>query len=281
MERTPVDIGEGILLDTVLEGRGPATIVFENGLGTPLEEWEGVAPPCASRARTLRYDRRRASPTGRLAARTAADMASDLERLLAACHLDPPYILVSHSYGGVIARAFAHRHLAQIAGMVFVDATHEIIDSAGLAVMPLMYSAMQFAARFERGRGWLRRQLCPASAPDTYRARFEQRLNNPALWSQSLRTARDEAGGMRPSFAALRQESPTLPGVPISVLTAGGLNGPNAKSVRRVHEAWQAAVARSRDATYANFPKSGHLMPMDAPEAVVHAVVSVLERAHL
>src|SRR5690349_5983833 len=205
-------------------------------------------------------------------------MASDLERLLAACHLTPPYTLVGHSYGGVIVRTFAHRHPADIAGMVLVDATHEIIDSAGLALIPLMYAAMRIAARFERGRRWLRGQLCPPGAPETYRARFEQRLNNAALWSQSLRAARAEAAGMRASFAALRKDGVTLPDVPVRVLTAGGLHGRNTKSVRRVHEAWRAAVASASQATYTNVQDSGHLMPLDVPEAVMQAVISVLEQ---
>jgi pimeloyl-ACP methyl ester carboxylesterase len=277
MERSSVEIGNGVALDTALTGSGPVTVVFENGLGTPLEEWDAVAPAVATRARTLRYDRRRAEPSGGLLPRTAADMASDLEQLLVALYLNPPYVLVGHSWGGVVARTFAHRHPFDVAGLVLVDATHEIIDSAGLALMPFMYTMMGVASRFERGRRWLRRQLCPAGASEAYRARFEQRLADPALWTQSLRTARAEAAGIRPSLAALRRDSPDLPHLPTHVLTAGGVSGPNVKSVRRVHDAWRAAAARVPSATYTNIPGSGHLMPMDAPDSVVQANSGVLD----
>jgi pimeloyl-ACP methyl ester carboxylesterase len=36
-----------------------------------------------------------------------------------------PYVLVSHSYGGMISREFAARYPGQVAGMVLVDASSE------------------------------------------------------------------------------------------------------------------------------------------------------------
>lgn len=136
MEPGSVDIG-GVALDTVIAGDGPVTVVFENGLATRLEEWDAVVPRVAERTRTLCYDRRRASPTGELSPRSATDMAADPEKLLTALALSPPYVLVGHSWGGVIARVFAHRHSSQVVGLVFVDATHEVIASRGLALLTL------------------------------------------------------------------------------------------------------------------------------------------------
>ena len=170
MQRRTVDIG-GATLDAIVTGEGPVTVVFENGLATPLEEWDAVVPSVA--ARTLRYDRRRASPSGALRPRSAADMASDLEKLLAVLAIGPPYMLVGHSRGGVVARVFALRHPADVCGLVFVDATHEIIESRGLALLPVMSTASSsLAARFGPGRRWLLRQLCPPQASPAYRFRF-------------------------------------------------------------------------------------------------------------
>jgi hypothetical protein len=47
--------------------------------------------------------------------------------------------------------------------------------------------------------------------------------------------------------------------------------------VRRVHEAWKAAVARAAKAKYTNVPASGHYMTIDAPEVVINAVIGVLD----
>lgn len=182
MERRSVDIGS-TALDASVAGDGPVTVVFENGMGTSLEEWDAIAPRIAERARTRRYDRRRASSAGRLSPRTAAEMASDLEQLLAALALSPRYVLVGHSWGAVVGRFFAHAHPTSVAGLVFVDATHEVIDSAGLALLPAMYSLVGLVARTSAGRRWLLRQLCPANAPAAYRARLEQRLNDRRQWA--------------------------------------------------------------------------------------------------
>jgi pimeloyl-ACP methyl ester carboxylesterase len=276
MTRRSVDIGDGAL-DAIVAGSGSVTVVFENGLATPLEAWDAVAPRVAQRTRTLCYDRRRAAPTGPLSARSAADMVGDLEKLLVALALAPPYVLVGHSWGGVVTRAFTHRHPADVAGLVFVDATHEAIDSRGLALLPVMYWLMGVVSRVPAGRRSLRRLLCPAGAPPGYRARLEERLGDPALWSIGLRTARAEGAGIGPSLEELRRAGPDLPDVPIHVLTAGGVTGPNLKSIRRVHEAWRSAVSRATSAKYTNIPTSGHQLPMEAPQPVVDAILGVLD----
>jgi pimeloyl-ACP methyl ester carboxylesterase len=276
MERRSVDIG-GAALDAVVAGDGPVTVVLENGLATPLEEWAAIAPRIAERTRVLRYDRRRASAAGRLSARTAVDMASDLERLLAALALKPPYVLVGHSWGGIVGRMFAHAHPTAVVGTVFVDATHEVIDSAALTLLPVMYSVMGLASRTRTGHRWLFRLLCPTNTPSEYRLRLEQRLNDPRQWRIGLRTARAEGAGIRVSLAWTRRHCPELPPIPVHVLTAGGFTGANVKSVRRVHEAWRATVARRESARYTNAPTSGHQLPMEAPVVVIDAIVGVLD----
>jgi pimeloyl-ACP methyl ester carboxylesterase len=277
MNSRDIDIGAGVHLDAVVEGSGPVTVVFENGLATALEEWDTVVPAIAGRARVVRYNRRRAAATGPLPVRTAADLATDLEALLAALGISPPYILVAHSWGGVIARTFAHAHKGAVVGLVLVDATHEAIDSRGFALLPLMYSLMGVAARFTAGRRWLMKTLCPPGASAAYRARLESRLADPRLWRESLRTARSEGAGIRPSLAAVARDCAGLPSIPVHVLTAGGVTGPNVKQIRRVHEAWKGMVARAPHARYTNVPSSGHQMPVEVPGVVSDAVVGVLD----
>jgi len=277
MERRRVDIGGGVELEAVVAGSGPVTVVFENGLATALEEWETVAVPISARARTVRYDRRRAAPSGNLSPRTASDLAGDLRALLRALAIGPPYVLVGHSWGGVIARTFVHAHPADVAGLVLVDATHESVDSRGFALLPLMYALMGVAVRFAGGRRWLMKQLCPPGAPASYRARLEQRISDAALWRLSLRTAKSEGAGIRPSLAALARDCPDLPAIPVHVLTAGGVSGPNVKQIQRVHEAWKAMVARAPGARYTNVPSSGHQMPAEVPDVVADAIGGVLD----
>lgn len=272
MPRSTVDIGDGSL-DADVEGDGPLTVVFENGMATPLEEWDAVVRPIASRARVLRYDHRYSPPRGALAARSVSDVLRDLERLLAVLALEPPYVFVGHSWGGVIARLFAHQHPSDVVGLVFVDATHEAIDARTLAIVPAMLSLTLVAARAKFVRRALVRQLCPPNASAAYRARIEGRLNDPVRWPIGLRTARAESAAIPEALERLRRDCPELPPVPTHVLTAGGVKS---KSAQCAHEGWRATVARAASARYTNVATSSHNMPIECPDLVVDAIVSVL-----
>lgn len=50
-------------------------------------------------------------------------IAQDLERLLAAAHVPPPYVMVGHSMAGLRLREFAGRNPEKVVGVVLVDAT--------------------------------------------------------------------------------------------------------------------------------------------------------------
>ena len=66
----------------------------------------------------------------------ARDEISDLERLLDRARIKPPYVLVGHSYGGLLARLFARAHPDQVAGVVFVDAMGRDATRRQLAIWP-------------------------------------------------------------------------------------------------------------------------------------------------
>ncbi len=272
VSRTTVHV-DGGALEAVLEGAGAITVVFENGMATPLEEWDAVVPRIAARARVLRYDPRYAPAAGPVAPRFPADVLGDLKHLLTDLALEPPYVFVGHSWGGVVARLFAHAHPSAVAGLVFVDATHEAIDERSLAVLPAMYTWMLFAARARFVRRWLLRQLCPEGASAAYRARLEQRLNDPIQWPVGLRTARAESAAIAPALARLRSECPDLPRIPVHVLTA---NEPS-KSAQRVRDGWQATVARAPGARYTHVTNSRHYISIDCPDVVVDAILGVLD----
>jgi pimeloyl-ACP methyl ester carboxylesterase len=56
---------------------------------------------------------------------TRATQARELHTLLKVIGVRPPYVLVGHSYGGMITREFAGLYPHQVAGMVLVDASSE------------------------------------------------------------------------------------------------------------------------------------------------------------
>jgi pimeloyl-ACP methyl ester carboxylesterase len=52
-------------------------------------------------------------------------MALELHALLTKAGIPGPYILVGHSLGGPVARQFAVKYPAEVAGLVMVDSAHE------------------------------------------------------------------------------------------------------------------------------------------------------------
>ena len=66
----------------------------------------------------------------------AGDEIRDLERLLDRGRIEPPYVLVGHSYGGLLARLFAHAHPDETGGVVLVDAEGRDMWRRVLAAWP-------------------------------------------------------------------------------------------------------------------------------------------------
>ncbi|MEQ0558076.1 alpha/beta hydrolase [Amycolatopsis sp. NEAU-NG30] len=137
---------------------GP-TVVFESGLSSPLEMWSWVQAAVAEAAPTISYDR---AGIGRSDAgpqpRTAARIRGEFERLLEVLDVRGPLVLVGHSYGGMLLRAFAQEHPDRVAGVVLVDAAHpeQLERSArqrlGLPLMRASVRSSRFWSRFGRNR---------------------------------------------------------------------------------------------------------------------------------
>jgi len=57
--------------------------------------------------------------------RSAGDVVADLRALLDAAGVRPPYVLVGHSFGGLVVRLFASTVPDEVVGLVLVDAAQE------------------------------------------------------------------------------------------------------------------------------------------------------------
>jgi pimeloyl-ACP methyl ester carboxylesterase len=60
---------------------------------------------------------------------TAQDGAADLHALLSAAKEPGPYVLVAHSWGGLIVRLYASKYSKDVSGLVLVDAGSEFLKT--------------------------------------------------------------------------------------------------------------------------------------------------------
>lgn len=107
------------------QGQGAPVVVFESGLGDGLSPWNSVASRVAKRAQVLTYSRAGYDrSTASKAPREPATIAVELDELLQALSLRPPYVLVGHSIGALYVQAYAAAHPDRVAALVLVDPTH-------------------------------------------------------------------------------------------------------------------------------------------------------------
>jgi pimeloyl-ACP methyl ester carboxylesterase len=177
-----VSVGNARRLYLRCVGSGGPTVVLEAGFGGSSADWRDVQPRLARHGRICAYDRAGLGNSVAMPGlHDAGDEVRDLRRLLQVARMAPPYVLVGHSYGGLLVRLFAHAHPGEVAGMVLVDAV---------------------------GRDQMRRQLA-----------IWPRSVFPAVRRELARTPRD--GVDLAAGAALDRRVDSLRAMPLAVITAG------------------------------------------------------------
>ncbi len=166
-----VEIGSGRALFVECRGTGSPTVILMAGKGNGADDWlqvlapedpehaasgdnlpwgfgdlvhssAAVLPSVARFTRVCAYDRPDVRvdgadiSTARNQPHTVDLDVHDLQALLAALGEPDPYVLVAHSYSGVIADLYARTHPQTVAGLVMVDAvTEQIADVVGPAAL--------------------------------------------------------------------------------------------------------------------------------------------------
>ena len=187
--------------------------------------------------------------------RTAADIAAELNQVLAAAMVPEPYVLVGHSFGGLVVRLYAQTYPDQIAGVVFVDAFSPTVPGA-------------FADRW---------------------AIYRDQLLNPAVEQMPLESMRspDSERVDLDASAAQALNGPAFPQVPVVVLTktesfAGlpSLPGLPADDTNALYEQAQDNLVALVPGT-PQFIATGsdHYIQFSQPDLVVNATELVLGRA--
>lgn len=107
-------------------GKGRPVVIFLSGRGDVLSTFDSVQKEISKVTRTFSYDRAGLGESESLdTVRTFDNMIKELNEILEAEDIEPPYILVGHSMGGSIARYYYHLHKDRVVGIVLIDPGHE------------------------------------------------------------------------------------------------------------------------------------------------------------
>jgi pimeloyl-ACP methyl ester carboxylesterase len=120
-----VDVG-GYKIHLHCTGKGRPTVILEAGMGDSSAIWSLIQTPLSKTLRVCSYDGAGTawSDLGPIP-RSMKQEVTELHELLAKAKEPGPFVLVGHSYGGLLVRLFQTVHPGEVAGMVLVESTHE------------------------------------------------------------------------------------------------------------------------------------------------------------
>ena len=97
-------------------------IIFQSGMGTPMGNWDPILESVSKMAPLITYDRPGIGESDPIEEMPTIKNVSDrLINILNYLKIDPPYVLVGHSLGGVYVRGFANYYPELLAGIVIID----------------------------------------------------------------------------------------------------------------------------------------------------------------
>ena len=120
-----VDV-DGIQMRLDCRGSGSPTVVLEAGAQSWSTHWALVQDDVAEFTRVCSYDRAGSGWSEPVNEEVnPQQVAKTLHTLLENGGEEPPYLMVGHSFGGVLIRAFTTQYPDEVVGMVLVDSSHD------------------------------------------------------------------------------------------------------------------------------------------------------------
>lgn len=279
------------------------TVILEAGVGDFSVEWSLVQPRVARFARVCSYDRA-GSAWSDLGPRprTMQQIVWELHALLEKAGERAPFVLVGHSWGGMLVQVYATAYPTDVAGMVLVDSGHEhgiwtLVDGKPVRLAetatgmttppvktanPLQESDIPPGARSQIEAA--ARQMGPrANEPPRDKLPTDaKRMRSWALSQLKLYAATDnpfDAEELALMIAEKKKKEHPLGDIPLVVLTRGMAQeqGPNGRAAEDEHKRNQTQlVGLSSIGKQVFAAHSRHHIQIEEPELVVTSIKNVL-----
>lgn len=249
----------GASLRYALTGTGTRSLVLFHGLTGSIEIWDAVTARLETQFRILRADQRGAGQSEKIRnAYTIDDLIEDAAGVIEASGLPPPYVLCGHATGAAIAVAVGDKLRDRVRGLVLcapaLGATPErarlLLARSEIAVRDGMRAIIDDAL----SKSYPPDMIRDRAVYDTYRARVL--AIDPVCYAAANRVL----ATADLSAALARISAPCL-------LVAGShdlMRPPEvvAEAARRITSARTVLI------------DSGHIMPLQAPDALAAAIAS-------
>ena len=230
-----------MFLNCTGDASGPS-VILEAGTGDTSEVWSAVQQQVEKFALVCSYDRLGLGKSDKLdSSHTADEIVNDLNGLLLAASVSPPYVMVGHSIGGIYVRKYAELYPDRVTGIVLLDSAHEEQFSRVSAISPewAQRIASKFPAADQRSQGFL-----PGNE------KLAWHFDKPLIVIEH---------GEAPSSAA---------------------SDPMAKQSEAVfHIMQQDLVGRSKYGELREATKCGHYIQRDQPKLVIQAIKDVMRKS--
>ena len=256
------------------------TVVLESALGGWSIDWAQLQPLVAQTTRVCAYDRAGygwSDATGRRY--SPEETAQELHQLLRSADVPGPYVLVGHSAGALYVRYFAALYPDEVAGLVLIDPSHENLlvrlpaDSAAVTqTKKLKYLRW---IRFVTLTGVTRLFRMPvANSPDLRPA--ERAVASAIGYRYSAYEAFYNEASAFVEATSDGNRMIAAPSVPVIVLTSEE-NANDERTGAIWHQLHHEIAATYADSSTRSVD-AGHFIHVQRPEAVLDAVLAVLER---
>lgn len=281
---------------------GEPVVVVIQGLTSSCKGWAAVQRLLKPVVRTYLYDRSGCGQSDESPQKpTSTAIALELDQLLKNADVGGPFILVAHSWGGILSREFFHLRGGDVAGLVLVDAnqerTLEILDWRN----PWMWAIVGALDYLEAIGAWREHKLTDAEW-----AIFVEDEGSPKHRKQAQAEMAEYQKGF-PILAAKKQlhrDPPLLGERPVCLILgntkrdyerlyvegvkAGAGSEADRAAYRRLLETFHEkdrqlqleALSLSRTSRVLVAEESGHNVQFTNPEVIVEGVKWVLSQFH-
>ncbi|WP_281323307.1 alpha/beta fold hydrolase [Flavobacterium aestivum] len=246
---TAVDLGTHKLIAYSSSKKSKYLVVFESGHGNDHTCWysTGKSSKIASISNSLGsdillYDRAGYGKSGiNTEPRNIIKLRTELEKVVNKFANGRKIVLVGHSLGGLIIRDYAIKNPKKVAGLVFVDASHEKYNHFSQCQLNSFYNCYK----------------------STYGA-------NSGITQESLQLIED--------FKYMA-ELPNLPDVPVVAITSIKTDDEHNIADRQLwYDSKESLKAGVTDFTHITTAKSGHFIQLDEPKLVLENIKQLLSK---